>query len=80
VADSFDSCLKTINVEVVFLRVSSLHTGTGGELWTRVLSAREWFDKTLQQFSHLTPPASLSELYDVLENRLHFSPYPNTLI
>jgi hypothetical protein len=60
VAENFESILKIINVEVVSLRVGSLHTGTGGELWTtRVLSAREWFDKTLQQFPQLTPLASL---------------------
>jgi hypothetical protein len=59
-AESFASCLKTINVEVVSLRVGSLHTGTSGELWTtRVFPAREWFDKTLQEFSQLTPLTSL---------------------
>lgn len=72
-AESFASCLKTINVEVVSLRAGSLHTGTNGELWTtRDFSAREWFDKTLQEFSQLTPPTSLvwnclmfQKIYDI---------------
>ena len=60
VAESFDSCLKIISVEVVSLRVGSLYTGTSGELWTtRVFSAREWFEKRVQELSQLTPLTSL---------------------
>jgi hypothetical protein len=60
VAESFASCLKTIKVEVLSLTAASIHTGTNGELsTTRVFSAREWFDKILQEFSQLTPPTSL---------------------